>query len=234
MTQFYFYLYICLLSCFIVIMAYYNTYNAQLYKNIKDTFQTKDSKASVILLGDSILKNNSYVGNNQSVEHLLKAKSEDNCYNYAEDGAIIVDCYTQLDNINDTLNNANTTIYLSVGGNDIISYYIEQLNSTKNTHVLIQMFNSYKKLVKSIQTKMNLAKLVLLDIYYPAEPYYKQYYGLISKWNTMINQFASNPPNNISSVLEVSKILNNNKDFVFAVEPSEIGGGKIVNLMING
>lgn len=225
-----FYLYICLLACFIIIMAYYNTYIAQINK---DPFQTNDSKASVILLGDSILKNNSYVSNKKSVEHLLKAKSDDDCYNYAEDGAVITDCYNQLDNIPLSLNNANTTIYVSVGGNDIIEYYIKQLHSTKNTYALTKMFNSYKKLIKSIQDRIYLCRLVLLDIYYPTEPYYRQYYSIIYKWNKMITQYAANPQNKITSVLKVSKILNNKNDFVFAVEPSEKGGEKIVNLILN-
>jgi hypothetical protein len=188
----------------------------------------------LILLGDSILKNNAYMGNNEkSVEHLLKEKSNDNCYNYAEDSAIIIDCYNQLEKIPVTLNNKYTTIYLSVGGNDIITHYVERLQSTQNINILNTMFETYKELVKTIQARMYLCKMVLLDIYYPTEPYYKKYYAIIHKWNKMIYDFASNPQNNIDSVLKVSEILTHKKDFVFDIEPSATGGEKIVSLIID-
>ena len=137
----YFYAYIFLLICFIVGMSYYNTYaynhaiqeffNNNNDKNNKNNDKNnknnnKNKKETLVLLGDSILKNNSYMDyNEKSVEHLLKEKSNNNCFNYAEDGAIIIDCYDQLDKIPDDLNNKRTTIYLSVGGNDIINHYIE-------------------------------------------------------------------------------------------------------------
>jgi hypothetical protein len=238
----YFYAYIFLLICFIVGMSYYNTYTYTYNHAIQEFFNNnndknknnKNKKETLVLLGDSILKNNSYMDyNEKSVEHLLKEKSNNNCFNYAEDGAIIIDCYDQLDKIPDDLNNKRTTIYLSVGGNDIIKHYIEGLKNTKDTHVLNTMFDSYTELVKSIQTRMNLSKIVLLDIYYPSEPYYKKYYGIINKWNKKIYDFASNPQNKIYGVLKVSKILNNQNDFVFDIEPSATGGEKIVNLIIN-
>lgn len=240
----YFYPYIFLLICFIIIMSYYNsikTTKTTIYnKNITETFHNNNKnnknnkKETLILLGDSILKNNSYMDiNEKSVEHLLKEKTDDNCYNYAEDGAIIIDCYNQLDKIPSDLNNKDTTIYLSVGGNDIISQYIERTQNPKNTQVLSDMFNSYKELVKSIQSQMDESKLVLLDIYYPSEPYYKKYYSIIHKWNNKIYDFASNPQNKINSVLKISKILTNKKDFVFDIEPSATGGEKIVSLIIS-
>ena len=226
----YFYAYIFLLICFIISMSYYNTYNHSLH----EFFNNNNKKETLVLLGDSILKNNSYMDyNEKSVEHLLKEKSNNNCYNYAQDGAIIIDCYDQLDKIPETLNNKQTTIYLSVGGNDIINHYIERLQNTKDTHVLNTMFETYTELVKSIQARMYLSKIVLLDIYYPSEPYYKKYYRIINKWNNKIYDFAANPKNKIYGVLKVSKILNKQSDFVFDIEPSATGGEKIVSLIIN-
>jgi hypothetical protein len=88
------------------------------------------------------------------------------------------------------------------------------------------MFNAYKKLIKSIQTKMNDSKLVLLDIYYPANIKLSQYKPIIEEWNKLIADFAST--NNLQ-VINISDILTESTDFTLNIEPSETGGEKIAN-----
>lgn len=224
---------IFLLIVFIIFMSYVNVY-LRTPLNDQEPFNSKRDKEeeTIILIGDSILKNDLYVNNNSSIEHLIN-QNDVTCVNFAQDGAVITDCFYQLEKIPSKLNNKHTTIYLSVGGNDIIDRYIERKTPTKNTDALNKMFQNYKKLVKSIQIKMDLSKLILIDIYYPPETFYKKYHGIINKWNNILYKYASEQKNNIYEVLKVSEIMNQKRDFVYSIEPSETGGEKIVNLIID-
>lgn len=226
----YFYLHIFLLLCFIISMSYYNTYNSTQYNLNKELFTSNDK--SIILLGDSILKNNSYVENGKGIDNILTEKADSKTYCYAEDGSIIVDIYNQLDKIPLELNENTTSIYVSAGGNDILTQYVEKIGDITNMNSLTIIFSEYTKLIKSIQTRFNKCKIVILDIYYPNTNIYKQYHSLISEWNNMIYTFADNPSNKITSVLKVSTILTQPKDFVFSIEPSSSGGEKIVNSIL--
>ena len=224
----YFYFYIFLLSLFIICVSYYNT----LYSNV-ESFYNNNNNNTIILLGDSILKNNAYVSNGKSINDLLLERSNKNVYCYARDHSKIVDVYSQVDDIPLNLNNKDTTIFLSAGGNDILTYYVDQENDSKDTSVLNPMFSSYKTLVNSIQTKMPNSKLVLLDIYYPDNLQYTQYHNVISEWNNMIHLYANDYKNNINGVLKISGKLKNSNDFSFGIEPSFVGGEKIVESIIN-
>ena len=65
----YFYLYIFLLLCFIVAVSYFNTYMSTYNEGFNSNKQT------FILLGDSILKNDAYVSDGESVDDLLKERT---------------------------------------------------------------------------------------------------------------------------------------------------------------
>lgn len=222
----YFYLYIFLLFCFIVFMSYYNTYN-----NVEGFTNTRMEK-TYILLGDSILKNDTYVSDGKSVENLITDINK-NTHCFAEDHSKIVDIYNQLDKIPVDYNSPNTFIFLSVGGNDILFHYIDQKNDKTDSSVLMPMFSSYKKLVKSIHSRLPQAKIILLDIYYPDNLKFKQYHDIIKDWNKMIYKFARNQKNNIYSVIHISDHLTQNDDFSFGIEPSSNGGKKIVDLILS-
>ena len=137
--------------------------------------------------------------------------------------------YDQISNIPDTANNNLTTVFLSAGGNDILSHYVDNNNDAKSTAVLKPMFSAYKKLVKSIQTKNPNANIVLLDIYYPNNLTYKQYHSIISEWNNLIYEYAKDNKNGIIEVLKISSILTKPEDFTFGIEPSAAGSLKLVN-----
>ena len=112
----YFYLYIFILFCFIIIVSYYNTYNSiESFEPIQKNY---------VLLGDSIFKNDAYVSNGKSVEHLMTERNK-NITCLAQDFSRIVDIYIQIDKIPIELNATNTFIFLSAGGNDILSHYVE-------------------------------------------------------------------------------------------------------------
>lgn len=219
----YFYIYIFLLFCFIIIVSYYNTYIIESFKTDNRIF---------ILLGDSILKNDAYVSNGNSVENLIAERNK-NIYCFAEDQSKICDIYNQIDKIPIEYDSPNTIIFLSAGGNDILSYYVDQENDITNSDSLKQMFSSYKKLIKSIQTKLPHSKIILLDIYYPDNLKYKRFHHIINEWNNIIYDYANNPKNNIYNVIKISDSLTQNDDFSFGIEPSANGGKKIANLILS-
>jgi len=225
----YFKLYIFLLILFIFIVSYYNTYK----NTYTEQFNSNFNKQTFILLGDSILNNNAYVDNENTVNQLLIERTNGKIICLAMDDSTINDVYNQLNSnsINDTLNNKYTTIFLSIGGNNILYNYVENIN--KDDTIIKTIFTEYKKLVKQIQHKFSNSNIVLLDIYYPNNSIYKQYHSIINKWNKMIYNYAKNPKNKISSVFKISNILTQPEDFTLGIEPSSCGSIKLVNSLLN-
>ena len=76
---------------------------------------------------------------------------------------------------------------------------------------------------------MPKSKLVLLDIYYPDNIHFKQYRPVIEEWNQHIYSYANDYKNGVNSVLKISNMLTDKKDFSFGIEPSLSGGEKIAN-----
>jgi hypothetical protein len=216
------YLYIFILVFIIVISSIFSQF---VISNIKFEGFQSDIESKIVLLGDSIFKNNSYVPHEKAIENILYFKTQGNCYCYAVNNSKIYDIYDQLNNIPPDLNNKNTTIYLSAGGNDILDKYVERVNpDLNNMEYLKIIFSAYKKLVKTIKIKMDHCNLVLLDIYYPSSAKYKPYKDLLQKWNTDLYKYAQE---NGIGILRISNILTHQNDFTLEIEPSEIGGEKI-------
>jgi len=222
-----FYLYIFILVCFIIAVSYFNTYMSSKYTSIEPF---NSDKQSFLLLGDSILKNDAYVSDGKSVENLLVERTNGKTTCLAIDHSKIVDIYSQVDKIPQELNTAQTTVFLSAGGNDILTHYVDQGNDSTDTSILGTMFAAYKKLIKSIQKKIPNANIVLLDIYYPENMTYKQYHSIINDWNKMVYEYAGK---NGLSVLKVSGVLTKPDDFSFGIEPSATGGRKLVDAILS-
>ena len=221
-----FYLYIFILVCFIIAVSYWTTYASSKYELV-ESFNS--DKQSFLLLGDSILKNDAYVSDGKSVEQLLVERTNGKTTCLAIDHSKIVDIYSQVDKIPQELNTAQTTVFLSAGGNDILTHYVDQGNDSTDTSILGTMFGAYKKLIKSIQKKLPNANIVILDIYYPENMTYKQYHSIINDWNKMVYEYAGK---NGLSVLKVSGVLTQPDDFSFGIEPSAIGGRKLVDAIL--
>jgi len=221
----YFYLKVFILFCFIVVISCWTTYSSSLF----EPFETNKTARTIVLLGDSILKNNSYVSNGKGVDNLLKERNNGEIYSLAENNSKIVDIYLQIDKIPIEINNNSTNIFLSAGGNDILSFYVDQKEDATDTSFLNPMFSAYKKLIKSIQTRMNKAKVVLLDIYYPDNISYKQFHPIIKEWNTKIYEYANE---NNYTVLKISNNLTDTTDFTMGIEPSATGGEKITDMIL--
>ena len=221
------YLYIFILIFIILVVSFYTQYK---YDSINtETFS--NNKNSIVLLGDSILKNNSYVKNGQSIEDILRENKGDNLYCLALNNSTIVDVYSKIDSIPIELNNENTTIFLSSGGNDILSQYVDKHDSdVSDTHVLNVIFIAYKKMVKSLRAKMNKVKIVLIDIYYPTSNQFSQYKPIVQDWNKMLEKYAREKS---YGLIQISKSVTASDDFTLSIEPSEKGGEKIARSILN-
>jgi len=197
------------ISGFDAIYLYWNSINVEPFAD-KD----KDKDKTIILLGDSILKNNKYVKAGQSVEDFLKR--DNSVYCFAKDDSTIQDVYKQINRIKIE----NSIIFLSVGGNNIL----------QGGESLSRIFKQYMELVDDIITR-NDCKLILINLYYPADIRYLKYYPSIQKWNEMLNIYARDTKRDIHKihVLDASKILTQPSDFTSEIEPSEIGGRKLAN-----
>jgi len=223
----YFYLYIFILLCFIVAVSYYTTYMSSKHMS-EESFNS--DKQTFVLLGDSILKNDAYVSDGKSVDDILLERTNNKTICLAVDHSKIVDIYSQVNKIPEDLNSNYTTIFLSAGGNDILTHYVDQSNDSSDVSILKTMFGAYKKLIKGIQNKFPKANLVLLDIYYPNNMTYKQYHSVIDSWNKMVYEYASK--NNLS-VLKISGVLTQPDDFSFGMEPSATGSRKLVDTILS-
>jgi len=222
MKQNYLYIFIIILLFTLFIYLYLNTFY--------ESFEQRKQQ-TIVLMGDSILKNDSYVSDGMSVEDLLREKNK-KVLCLAVDDSKIIDVYEQLFKIPINLNNNNTTIFLSIGGNDILSQYVRNDTDITNTDALMTIFIAYKKLIKSIQTKLPNANLILMDIYYPNNLIYKQYHNIISEWNNLLYNYSNELKNNIYTVLKISSIVTQPEDFTFGIEPSSSGSKKIVDLIL--
>ena len=227
----YFYLKIFGLILFIFAVSYWNTYCSSFI----ESFSSNKSSRAIVLLGDSILKNNSYVPNGKAVDNILEERSLKNdknieLYSLAENNSKIVDVYSQINKMPLDINIKSTTIFLSSGGNDILSFYVDQHGDTTDTGFLNTMLAAYKKLVKSIQTRMDLCQIVLLDIYYPTSNQFAQYKPILEQWNSLIADYARE---NSFGLLQISQSVTSNDDFTLGIEPSEKGGEKIAQLILD-
>ena len=161
----------------------------------------------------------------------MREKKGDNLYCLALNNSTIVDVYSQIDSIPLELNNENTTIFLSSGGNDILSQYVDKHDSdVSDSQVLNVIFIAYKKMVKSLQTKMNKSKIVLIDIYYPTSNQFSQYKHIVQEWNNLLEKYAREKS---YGLIQISKSVTASDDFTLSIEPSEKGGEKIARSILN-
>lgn len=201
-----------------------------LYKSFytKEGFDN-DSENTIVLMGDSILKNNVYVAKDKSVEDILKQQYKGKLINLAKDNSTVSDIYDQINKLNSDLNNRNTTIFVSIGGNDILNkyVYVTQDVDIDDFNKLYEIYLDYKDALKKLREKMPKAKLILMNLYYPKSLKYAKYRELIKKWNDLLFEYADDPINGVKDVLDLSLIMTDINDFSLCIEPSEKGSIKI-------
>ena len=227
----YFYLKIFGLILFIIAVSYWNTYCSSFIESFSSNSSNKNinGNGTIVLLGDSILKNNSYVSEGKGVDNILEERKAI-VVSLAENNSKIVDVYGQINKIPIDINNNSSFIFLSSGGNDILSFYVDQHGDTTDTGFLNTMLAAYKKMIKSIQTRMNNCQIVLVDIYYPTSNQFSQYRPIIEEWNTLIANYARE---NSLGLLQISQSITSTEDFTLGIEPSEKGGAKIAQLILD-
>jgi lysophospholipase L1-like esterase len=208
-------------NLYIITLITLITFILYITHNTKEYFTL--NKKTIILLGDSVFNNNSYVEKGKAVNEILQKNADKNtsiiCL--AINDSTINNIYQQLENVNIDLNDKLTTVFLSVGGNDIMKLQQQNLDTT---------FEKYKTLIGAITSKLPNVKLVLLNIYYPTNT--SKYDLLIDKWNTNIDiEYESNDKN--IYILNLSNLLKEPSDFVFDIEPSITGGEKIANKILS-
>lgn len=229
----YIFLFICLLLVLFLILIFFLK-NFKYFSKEEGFFIQENqykNKRTILLLGDSILNNEAYVAPGDSVEDLLKKRTTDSIYNLAQDDTTIENVFHQINQIPEYLNTSNTSIFLSLGGNDIIRYYIFSKNDLRNSSILQHLFRKYEEVVHIIRQKMNKSRLFLLDIYYPRNISFQMYKPILQEWNRLLESTNINNKNN-KNILKISQHLTQNHDFTNNIEPSKIGGEKIANIIL--
>jgi lysophospholipase L1-like esterase len=205
----------------IIIISIVIIFSCAYFKSLKEGLTNNDT---VILMGDSVLNNANYVPAGKSVYDSLKSKLS-KVINIAKDGATISDLYGQLDKIPVDLNNTNTYIFISAGGNDILNKRTE-LSSTE----IRRLFDSYMEFLKALRTKLGSVKINILNLYLPSNPRYQTYKTSIEQWNQLI-QSSSNKVGEMYNVVDLHALLKIPDDFVYDIEPSESASDKIAYLI---
>lgn len=223
-----YYLYIFALICVFIFLS---VFIDRLCKgdNYREFFKST-SNQSFVLLGDSILQNNYYVPDKKSVEELLLERTNGRTKCFAMDDASIQDVYGQINNISNEQNTRHTTIFLSIGGNNILSTFFENNKNKNDKNDLATIFNEYKELVYYIKEIFPYPTLVLFDLYYPPNLKYQQYHEIIEEWNHFLYDYTKDHHYHL---FKISHLLTQEEDFTSDIEPSTIGSKKIVDSIFN-
>ena len=206
---------------FIIVLSVIIIFSCAYFKTIKEGLTNKNN---IVLLGDSIINNSNYVPPGKSVVDILKSKSS-NVFNFAKDGAIISDLYTQLDLVPLDLNRSETYLFISAGGNDILNKH-RKLSETE----VKQLFNTYMDFLKALRIRLGSAKINIMNLYLPSNPRYQSYKSSIDQWNKLIDEY-SNKVGEMYNVVDLNSLLNNPSDFVYDIEPSDSASEKIANII---
>ena len=202
-----------IIICIIII------FSCAYFKSIKEGLTNNNN---IVLIGDSVLNNSNYVPQGSSVIDLLKTKTS-KVFNFSKDDSMINDLYTQLDKIPQDLNKSETYVFISAGGNDILNKK-GQLSSSE----VSQLFNSYMAFIDALRERLGSVRINILNLYVPANPRYQSYKKSIIQWNQLIEE-SSKKTGQMYNVVDINTLLTSAEDFVYSIEPSEIGSKKIAN-----
>lgn len=205
----------------IILISILIIFSCAYFKSLKEGLTNNNY---VILMGDSVLNNANYVPSGKSVVDILKKKIS-NVLNVSKDGATISDLYGQLDKIPSKLNKAETYIFISAGGNDILNKQSELSNAD-----IIKLFNRYMDFLKALRIKLGSTKINIMNLYLPANPRYQSYKASIDQWNKLLNE-NSTKIGEIYNVVDLYSLLTTPKDFIYDIEPSESASEKLANLI---
>ena len=204
----------------------------------------------IVLLGDSIFDNDSYVGYNElDVPNQLKSLVNNDCRvtNLAVDGHVTSHIVTQLNN----LPSDATHLFVSVGGNDALGH-LSILNEPIPTigdafqkmYLIGENFQkAYSEMLDSVLVhklpttvcsiyypKFDAQSLNRVELYLPQQVIAEQLQQMAMAAETIFNDiimyeaFKRNLP-----LIDLRVLCNEDEDFANPIEPSCIGGLKIAN-----
>lgn len=205
----------------IILISLIIIFSCAYFKSIKEGLTNNNT---VILMGDSVLNNASFVPPGKSVYDNLKTKLS-NVINLAKNEATINDLYSQLDEISIDLNKTDTYIFISAGGNDILNKN-KQLNSDE----IKQLFDLYMTFLNSLIAKLDNVQLNILNLYLPTNPRFISYKSSVEQWNQLLKENSSKIGQNYT-VVDVNELLKSPDDFIYDIEPSDSASTKIAYLI---
>lgn len=166
--------------------------------------------SKIYLIGDSILEHSKYITDKSTLETKLKEEyGDDNVVMLARDNAKIKDVYRQIKTLRgDNDNKGNMTVFLSIGGNDILEKIEDK---TINDITLDDIYNSHKEVVKMI--KGLDVRLCILTIYKPPFLKFFNYHRYIDRWNRYIIK-------DYNDVVYIHEKCTKKGHFVDFIEPS--------------
>tara|TARA_Y100000022_G_C13229895_1_gene366811 strand:+ start:769 stop:1437 length:669 start_codon:yes stop_codon:yes gene_type:complete len=207
---------------FIILFFLIKNKDKNIFESLTGHIEALTNNIDIVLLGDSMLENSNYVDKDKTVSSSIKKTHKKNLV-LAKDESKIDDIQLQLKQIPDKLNNKNTYVFLSIGGNDLLYTYKYQKNHVNRLFYVDSLFKKYKQMVIEIKKKYKF-KLVLLNIYYPESHYYSRFQKVIKKWNNKLFKFVRK---NKIQMLDVTNLLYKKKHFIDGIEPS-ISGSEIL------
>ncbi|MGD1909472.1 MAG: SGNH/GDSL hydrolase family protein [Rivularia sp. (in: cyanobacteria)] len=191
----------------------------------------------IVLLGDSIFDNASYVGENPDVIMQLRGKLPDswNATLNAVDGAMVDDVYSQLEKLpKDT-----THLVLSVGGNNALictGILNEVIASSAQVFIRLadlreQFEHQYERLLYKILT-LHLPTTIctIYNPNYSDRMYQRIGVAALTIFNDVIIRQAFE---NGIPLIDLRLTCNEAADYANPIEPSSVGGEKIVNAIVN-
>ena len=203
----------------IIVISIIIIFSCAYFKSMREGLTNSNN---IVLIGDSVLNNSNYVPQGASVVDILKTKTN-KVFNFSKDGATINDLYAQLDKIPQELNKSETYVFISAGGNDILNKR-GQLDSSE----IRRLFDTYMDFVKALREKLGSVKINILNLYLPANPRYQSYKESIEQWNKLIKEY-SNKIGEMYNVVDMNTLLTSPEDFIYDIEPSELGSKKVAN-----
>ena len=171
-----------------------------------------------ICIGDSILNNENYVGTNNSV--IYKLSKHINILNVSTDNAKVDDVMKQISNIHS--DEPNKSVILSVGGNNLLD--MEDGYTVYGQYTIVVRY-----ILKNIVS--GNGKLYLVNLYYTKDKQMDIFHPVILSWNSLLETLSKDYSN--IRLVDISTRLVDAKDFTHVIEPSVLGGEKIVSAILD-
>ena len=200
--------YTIILLLIIIIYFLLKKQKKNIIEALTNNIEALTNNVDVVLIGDSMLENSNYVQPNDTVGANIKNTHKKTTV-LAKDESLVSDIKSQLNNLPKKLNNKNTYVFLSVGGNDLLEIYKYQNNNITDFSHIDNVFAKYKQLANFIKKKYKF-NIVLLTIYFPQDAMYLKFHEIIKKWNKKLLKFSEK---NNFKFLDVGKVLNKKKTF---------------------